>query len=363
MTVTIGPNGVAEPDRAPVPDLGVDTATPGTVRTVLRMLVREGCEEEFTDAWRRAAHVIAAVPGQVGQELMREAGSRWFAVVSDWTSREAVDAFGRSAARETLTEALRDLREDAERSTYEVLAAVPARPQRPVRVEITTTAAAGEGEDLERAWLAVAPHIQAARGNVLESLVRSPSVGAAGETEYRISSEWTGDDDFGRWLADPDHVAHGAPMGRWYAHDFRKEVLHVRQVDLRDASFAPVGDAEEAVRVELSTHVPHEDQEEFEQLWRDVAEHVRHHDGNLLEELLRSEDGTTYRICSEWRSAGHHARSLADEVHSALVVPLLRWLAGGHDERQHVLRQASVRDASYRALAATHGTTLSIAAR
>ncbi len=347
MTTTIGPNGVAEPERVAAP---AEPAPPPAVRTVLRMLVRQGREQEFTDAWREAADVIATVPGQVRQELMREAGGRWFSIVSDWTSREAVDAFGRSAARERLTEALRDLREDAARSTHEVLAAVPARPQHPVRVEITTTAAVGEGEDLEEAWLAVAPHIQAARGNVLESLVRSSGVGAAGASEYRISSEWTGEDDFGRWLADPDHAAHGAPMGRWYARDFRKEVLHVRQGDLRDASFVPVGDAEEPVRVELTASVPADDHDELERCWRAVADHVRHHDGNLLEELLRSDDGATYRVCSEWRSADHHARSLDDPDHAALVAPLLRWFEGS-EQRTYALRQVSVRDGSYRDLA------------
>ena len=96
------------------------------VRTMLRMRTREGCEAAFEAAWRRAAAEIARVPGNLRQELVRDVEDpRTFLITSDWTDRAAVDAFGRSTARETLTEALRDLREDAGRNTYEVLAVVP----------------------------------------------------------------------------------------------------------------------------------------------------------------------------------------------------------------------------------------------
>ncbi|PRY47769.1 quinol monooxygenase YgiN [Geodermatophilus tzadiensis] len=96
------------------------------IRTMLRMRTREGCEAAFEAAWHRAAAEIARVPGNLRQELVRDADDpRTFVITSDWTDRAAVDAFGRSAARETLTEALRDLREDAARNTYEVLAVVP----------------------------------------------------------------------------------------------------------------------------------------------------------------------------------------------------------------------------------------------
>ena len=103
------------------------------VRTILRMRTREGCEAQFEAAWRRAAAEISRVPGNLQQELVRDADDpRTFLITSDWTDRAAVDGFGRSTARETLTEALRDLREDAARNTYEVLAVVPGT-SRPVQ--------------------------------------------------------------------------------------------------------------------------------------------------------------------------------------------------------------------------------------
>ena len=315
-----------------------------TVRTILRMLARPGCEQQFTDAWRRAADVIATVPGQLGQELMRESGDApWFAIVSDWSSREAVDAFGRSAARETLTEALRDLREDAARSTYEVLATVPARPQQVVRVEIGTSAGPGEAEELEAAWSRVAPSIQSAEGNLLETLVREE-----GSQRYRVASEWRCEADFMAWVADPVHAEHAMPMRRWYSADFRKETFDVRQPDVRDTSFSSADDADGAVRVEVSATVPAQDQDEFEERWRALASFMHHQEGNLLEELLRSQDGTTYRACSEWRSPHERARSSEGSEHVRLVEPLLRWFSTGPGPQEYLLRHPRVRDSSYR---------------
>ncbi len=98
------------------------------VRTLLRLRAQEGCVAEFAAAWRRAAAEISRVPGNLRQELFRDADDpRTFLITADWADRAAVDAFGRSSARETLTAALRDLREDAARNTYEALATVPGR--------------------------------------------------------------------------------------------------------------------------------------------------------------------------------------------------------------------------------------------
>lgn len=107
-------------------DAAPATGQGGAVRTLLRMRVREGCEERFEEAWRTAAVRIAEEPGIIRQDLMRDTGDpRTFLITADWADRAAVDGFGRSSSRETLTEALRDLREDASRNTYEVLATIP----------------------------------------------------------------------------------------------------------------------------------------------------------------------------------------------------------------------------------------------
>ena len=66
-----------------------------TVRTLLRMRAREGCEAEFAAAWHRAAAEIARVPGNLRQELMHDEGDpRWFGIVREWTDLGSEEALG-----------------------------------------------------------------------------------------------------------------------------------------------------------------------------------------------------------------------------------------------------------------------------
>lgn len=93
-----------------------------SIRTFLRMRAREGCEEEFLEAWRRAAQEIRRLPGCVQQDLLADVHDpRTYLIVAEWTEWAALDAFGRSEYRDRLTADLRHLRESAERSTYRVL--------------------------------------------------------------------------------------------------------------------------------------------------------------------------------------------------------------------------------------------------
>ena len=95
------------------------------------MRAREGCEQAFVDAWQRSAQEIGQLPGSVRQDLLVDADDpRSYLIVAEWTDRAALDAFGRSACRDRLTAALRDLRESAERSTYRVLTTVSSDPVR-----------------------------------------------------------------------------------------------------------------------------------------------------------------------------------------------------------------------------------------
>jgi quinol monooxygenase YgiN len=109
-----------------------EPAGTGTVRTLLRMRTRPGCEQEFVAAWRSAAEEISRLPGNVRQDLHRDADDpRTFLILSEWTDRARLDAFGRSEQRDRLMAVVRELRESAERSTYHVLHSVPARERQP----------------------------------------------------------------------------------------------------------------------------------------------------------------------------------------------------------------------------------------
>ncbi|SCE99860.1 putative quinol monooxygenase [Micromonospora mirobrigensis] len=96
-----------------------------TVRTVLAMRTRPGCEERFEAEWLAAAEQIGTLDGCLRQDLVRDADDpRTYLVISDWADRDRLDAFGRSEQRDHLLRIIRELRESAERHTYQVLHSV-----------------------------------------------------------------------------------------------------------------------------------------------------------------------------------------------------------------------------------------------
>ncbi|MFF4889223.1 putative quinol monooxygenase [Micromonospora chersina] len=100
------------------------------VRTVLAMRTREGCEERFESEWRTAAEEIRTLDGCLHQDLVRDADDpRSYLIISDWADRERLDAFGRSEHRDRLLRIIRELRESAQRHTYQVLHSVGGAPE------------------------------------------------------------------------------------------------------------------------------------------------------------------------------------------------------------------------------------------
>jgi quinol monooxygenase YgiN len=100
------------------------------VRTVLAMRTREGCEQQFESEWLSAAEQIRTLDGCLHQDLVRDTDDpRSYLVISDWADRERLDAFGRSVHRDRLLQVIRELRESAQRHTYQVLHSVQSEPK------------------------------------------------------------------------------------------------------------------------------------------------------------------------------------------------------------------------------------------
>ena len=327
------------------------------IRTILTMNVREGSEEAFEAAWARAAVVIAAVPGQLRQQLMVDARDpRSYSIVSDWTDRDSVDAFGRSSARETLTEALREMRQGASRATYRVLASVegdleaqleaepvveatPVLKASPtVRISFSTPVEDGEQEDFERLYEVMAQRV-ADRGSVLrEELLLDEA-----ELRYYIFAEWESAEHFARWVHDPSHKDDGAPLARWHAVEFRRETLEVRQRPRSESGpFTAVPaagetDAGTRVRVDLGIDVAAGDQDAFERAYLAAAELAVAAPGHVREELLCEQGGLRYHVLGEWESLEDFERWAAGPGHLH-GGPLGRWVAGA-DRRVLALRR------------------------
>lgn len=100
------------------------------VRTVLAMRTREGCEKQFEAEWLSAAERIRTLDGCLHQDLVRDAEDpRSYLIISDWADRERLDAFGRSEHRDRLLRVIRELRESAQRHTYQVLHSLRSEPE------------------------------------------------------------------------------------------------------------------------------------------------------------------------------------------------------------------------------------------
>ncbi|MGW1060437.1 putative quinol monooxygenase [Micromonospora rubida] len=100
------------------------------VRTVLAMRTREGCEQRFEAEWLSAAEQIRVLDGCLRQDLVRDAEDpRSYLIISDWADRERLDAFGRSEQRDRLLRVVRELRESAQRHTYQVLHVLRSEPE------------------------------------------------------------------------------------------------------------------------------------------------------------------------------------------------------------------------------------------
>jgi heme-degrading monooxygenase HmoA len=90
------------------------------VRTVLKMRVREGCEQSFEEVWAQAAPEISRYPGHLGQFLMREQDEpRTYVIMADWESARHLDDFEHSPVRQALSAKLTPLREFAQKTVLD----------------------------------------------------------------------------------------------------------------------------------------------------------------------------------------------------------------------------------------------------
>lgn len=95
------------------------------VRAILSMRTRRGCEQQFEAAWLSVAGEIRELAGCLHQDLLRDADDpQSYLVISDWTDRDRLDAFARSEHRDRLMQVVGELRESAQRHTYQVVHSV-----------------------------------------------------------------------------------------------------------------------------------------------------------------------------------------------------------------------------------------------
>lgn len=99
---------------------------------MIALRAREGCEQQFETEWLSVAENIRRMDGCLRQDLVRDADDpRSYLIISDWADRERLDAFGHSDGRERLLKVVRELRESAQRHTYQVLHSLRIESEEP----------------------------------------------------------------------------------------------------------------------------------------------------------------------------------------------------------------------------------------
>jgi 2-polyprenyl-6-methoxyphenol hydroxylase-like FAD-dependent oxidoreductase/quinol monooxygenase YgiN len=224
------------------------------VRTILRMRAVEGRERAFEHDLREAMDEISHEPGILRQDLMRDADDpRTFLIISDWTDRTTLEEFGRSDRRDRIMAPVREIRESAERHTYEALQSV-ARRGPGIRVMVTVTVGEGEEEAFERAYLKVAERVRMTPGHVQEELLREP-----GTRTFHIFAEWEDERSFHAWADNPAHLEQTGPLVPYLmAGDFKRTIYHVRGPGARPEAreHEPELAGEKAPRPQPAPHQP-----------------------------------------------------------------------------------------------------------
>jgi len=93
------------------------------------MRIRAGAESEFERAWVRGATDVAGLPGNIRQELLRDAEhpSRYM-VTSDWEDAAALEVFSGSPQRVEFSAVLETFRETATRDVFELVQRLESSP-------------------------------------------------------------------------------------------------------------------------------------------------------------------------------------------------------------------------------------------
>lgn len=91
-------------------------------------------------------------------------------------------------------------------------------------VVITATIDEADRDAFEAAYLTVTEAVKGTPGHVRDSLLRNDTDNG----RYVLLAEWKTKELFLAWADDPDHIRQSAPMFRYWAGTFRREIYDER---------------------------------------------------------------------------------------------------------------------------------------
>lgn len=170
------------------------------IRTMLRIRARRGFETVLESAWLAVADAIGAAQGNRLRQLLVDANDPGaLVVVTEWADDAALRAYTAGPVAAQLADAVRAACEPPVAGSYRVMRGRAGTEAR-VYVDVAITVPADRVDEFQRGHAQVVAAMSAVPGYLSEELLREP-----GSPVHHIFAEWSSQEQFRRWISDPDH--------------------------------------------------------------------------------------------------------------------------------------------------------------
>ncbi|GAA3435174.1 hypothetical protein GCM10018954_047780 [Kutzneria kofuensis] len=185
------------------------------------MRARAGCDSAVESAWRTAAARIGRLAGNLGRDMLRDAGDpRSFVVVTEWADESARHGYENGPIAASFADAVRTLCEAPAGQTYRVMRDLDGKGAR-ICVDVAVTVPMSRRAEFERGYAEVGARMATVPGHVREELLREPATDT-----YHIIAEWESEAAFYSWVADPAHAEQAEPIAP-FLREFQRRVFHL----------------------------------------------------------------------------------------------------------------------------------------
>lgn len=191
------------------------------IRTMLRIRARRGLEKVVESAWQAVTDAIGASEGNRLRQLLVDANDpRAFVVVTEWADDEALREYTEGPLAAQLADAVQAACEPPGAGSYRVMRDRTGADTR-IYVDVAVDVPADRVDEFQRGHARVVDRMSAVPGYLREELLREP-----GSPVHHIFAEWSSQEQFRRWVNDPDHErAEAGPIADFLV-GIRPRVFH-----------------------------------------------------------------------------------------------------------------------------------------
>ncbi|MFV2106145.1 FAD-dependent monooxygenase [Micromonospora sp. LOL_015] len=191
------------------------------IRTMLRVRARSGFETVVASAWRAVADDIGAMPGNRLRQLLVDATDPGtFVVVTEWADDAALRDYLDGPVARRWADAVQAACEPPAVDSYRVMHGRAGTAAR-IYVDVAIIVPVDRIDEFHRGHAEVVTRMSGVDGYLREELLREP-----GTPVHHIFAEWRSQEQFRRWISDPDHErAEAGPIAEFLV-GIRPRIFH-----------------------------------------------------------------------------------------------------------------------------------------